>query len=72
MKMLHCLYFWPVTVLFQFRTYSIKAGREGGTLPFVLCDTMGLEEGTKAGLDVNDVTSILKGHMPDGYQVQFT
>lgn len=37
----------------------------------MLCDTMGLEEGTKAGLDVNDIISILKGHMPDGHQVQF-
>lgn len=29
---------------------------------------MGLEEGKGAGLDVDDISSILKGHMPDCYQ----
>uniref|UniRef100_A0A3Q2GKZ6 Interferon-induced protein 44-like n=1 Tax=Cyprinodon variegatus TaxID=28743 RepID=A0A3Q2GKZ6_CYPVA len=28
----------------QFRTYSLKAGREGKPLPIILCDTMGLED----------------------------
>ncbi|XP_029004132.1 interferon-induced protein 44-like [Betta splendens] len=52
----------------QFRTYSIKAGREGKPLPILLCDTMGLEESTGAGLDIDDISSILKGHVPDRYQ----
>ncbi|XP_026200966.1 interferon-induced protein 44-like [Anabas testudineus] len=52
----------------QFRTYSVKAGRAGNPLPIMLCDTMGLEEGTGAGLDVDDIVSILKGHLPDSYQ----
>uniref|UniRef100_A0A671VAG5 Interferon-induced protein 44-like n=1 Tax=Sparus aurata TaxID=8175 RepID=A0A671VAG5_SPAAU len=52
----------------QFRTYSVKAGRGGKPLPLILCDTMGLEEGTGAGLDVDDVISILKGHLPNRYQ----
>ncbi|XP_036375353.1 interferon-induced protein 44-like [Megalops cyprinoides] len=52
----------------QFRTYSIKAGKDGKPLPIILCDTMGLEENTGAGLDVDDITSILKGHVPDRYQ----
>ncbi|XP_029004118.1 interferon-induced protein 44-like [Betta splendens] len=52
----------------QFRTYSLKAGRDGNYLPIVLCDTMGLEESTDAGLHVDDVISILKGHVPDNYQ----
>ncbi|KAK5599522.1 hypothetical protein CRENBAI_019962 [Crenichthys baileyi] len=52
----------------QFRTYSLKAGREGKPLPIVLCDTMGLEDSKGAGLDVDDISSILKGHMPDCYQ----
>ncbi|KAM3876278.1 interferon-induced protein 44-like [Diretmus argenteus] len=52
----------------QFRTYSLKAGREGRTLPIILCDTMGLEESTGAGLDVDDISSILKGHIPNNYQ----
>uniref|UniRef100_A0A3B4WKT2 Interferon-induced protein 44-like n=1 Tax=Seriola lalandi dorsalis TaxID=1841481 RepID=A0A3B4WKT2_SERLL len=52
----------------QFRSYSLKAGREGKPLPIVLCDTMGLEESTGAGLDIDDISSILKGHLPDRYQ----
>ncbi|XP_044056400.1 interferon-induced protein 44-like [Siniperca chuatsi] len=52
----------------QFRTYSLKAGREGKPLPIILCDTMGLEESTGAGLDIDDIGSILKGHLPDRYQ----
>ncbi|XP_044056386.1 interferon-induced protein 44-like isoform X3 [Siniperca chuatsi] len=52
----------------QFRTYSVKAGRGGKPLPIILCDTMGLEENTGAGLDVDDIISILKGHLPDTYQ----
>ncbi|XP_008404805.1 interferon-induced protein 44-like [Poecilia reticulata] len=52
----------------QFRTYSVKAGREGKPLPIILCDTMGLEDSKGAGLDVDDISSILKGHMPDRYQ----
>ncbi|XP_054459159.1 interferon-induced protein 44-like [Anoplopoma fimbria] len=52
----------------QFRTYSLKAGREGKPLPIIFCDTMGLEESTGAGLDIDDISSILKGHLPDQYQ----
>ncbi|XP_042272806.1 interferon-induced protein 44-like isoform X8 [Thunnus maccoyii] len=52
----------------QFRTYSVKSGREGKPLPIILCDTMGLEESTGAGLDIDDISCILKGHLPDRYQ----
>ncbi|XP_074484757.1 interferon-induced protein 44-like [Sebastes fasciatus] len=52
----------------QFRTYSLKAGLEGKPLPIILCDTMGLEESVGAGLDTDDIISILKGHLPDTYQ----
>uniref|UniRef100_A0A8C7LS09 TLDc domain-containing protein n=2 Tax=Oncorhynchus mykiss TaxID=8022 RepID=A0A8C7LS09_ONCMY len=52
----------------QFRTYSVKAGRDGKPLPIILCDTMGMEEATGAGLDVDDIGSILKGHVPDRYR----
>ncbi|XP_034737115.1 interferon-induced protein 44-like [Etheostoma cragini] len=52
----------------KFRTYSVKAGRDGKRLPIILCDTMGLEESTGAGLDIEDINSILKGHLPDCYQ----
>ncbi|KAK1896618.1 Interferon-induced protein 44-like [Dissostichus eleginoides] len=52
----------------QFRTYSVKDGRKGKPLPIIFCDTMGLEESTGAGLDIEDISSILKGHLPDRYQ----
>ncbi|NP_001373755.1 uncharacterized protein isoform X3 [Danio rerio] len=52
----------------QFRTYPINDGREGKPLPFVLCDTMGLEEQSGAGLDIEDISSILQGHIPDRYK----
>lgn len=42
---------------------------DGKRLPLTLCDTMGLEEGLNAGLDIDDFTSILKGHIQDKYQV---
>ncbi|XP_052395582.1 interferon-induced protein 44-like [Carassius gibelio] len=52
----------------QFRTYPVKDGREGKPLPFVLCDTMGLEEQTGAGLDIEDISSILQGRVQDRYK----
>ncbi|XP_073700376.1 interferon-induced protein 44-like [Garra rufa] len=52
----------------QFRTYPVKDGREGKPLPFVLCDTMGLEEQSGAGLDIEDISSILQGHVSDRYK----
>ena len=53
----------------QFRSYSLKAGREGKPLPIILCDTMGLEENAGSGLATDDISNILKGHLPDRYQV---
>ncbi|XP_006808417.1 interferon-induced protein 44-like [Neolamprologus brichardi] len=52
----------------QFRSYSVKDGREGKPLPIILCDTMGLEETKGAGLDIDDLSSILNGHLPERYQ----
>ncbi|XP_058617659.1 interferon-induced protein 44-like [Onychostoma macrolepis] len=52
----------------QFRTYTVNDGRGGKPLPFVLCDTMGLEEQSGAGLDIEDISSILQGHVPDRYK----
>lgn len=52
----------------QFRTYTVNDGRGGKPLPFVLCDTMGLEEQSAAGLDIEDISSILQGHVPDRYK----
>ncbi|KAJ8003749.1 hypothetical protein DPEC_G00151580 [Dallia pectoralis] len=52
----------------QFRTYNVKSGPDRKALPLVLCDTMGLEEEPGSGLDIDDITSILKGHIQDRYQ----
>lgn len=53
----------------QYRTYSIKDGKDGNVLPFVLCDSVGLSE--NKGLCMDDIFYILKGHIPDRYQVSF-
>lgn len=50
----------------QFRVYPIKVNDK--CLPVTLCDSMGLEEGPNAGLDIDDFTNILKGHIQDRYQ----
>nr|XP_055057677.1 interferon-induced protein 44-like [Misgurnus anguillicaudatus] len=52
----------------QFRTYSIKPTSSVTRIPFTLCDTMGLEEGLNAGLDLDDFSNILRGHVQDRYQ----
>ncbi|XP_051022008.1 interferon-induced protein 44-like [Acomys russatus] len=52
----------------QYRIYSIKDGKSGKTLPFMLCDSMGLSEREEAGLCIDDIPHILKGYVPDRYQ----
>ncbi|KAG8507928.1 Interferon-induced protein 44 [Galemys pyrenaicus] len=57
----------PSGITKKYRIYSIKDGKDGNLLPLTLCDSMGLgEEGE--GLCMGDIISILKGHVPDGYQ----
>lgn len=52
----------------QYKVYSIKDEKSEETLPFMLCDSMGLEEGEEAGLCTDDIPHILKGCVPDRYQ----
>ncbi|XP_012642756.1 interferon-induced protein 44-like [Microcebus murinus] len=52
----------------QYRTYSVKDGISGKSLPFMLCDSMGLDETEGEGLCVDDIPPILKGSIPDRYQ----
>ncbi|KAM6217074.1 interferon-induced protein 44-like [Rhynchocyon petersi] len=52
----------------QFRIYSIEDGKDGVMLPFMLCDTMGLDEKEDVGLCMEDIPHILKGSIPDRYQ----
>ncbi|XP_051721897.1 interferon-induced protein 44-like [Ctenopharyngodon idella] len=56
------------SVTTKFRTYPVKDGHERKPLPFVLCDTMGLEEQSGAGLDIEDISSIVQGQVPDRYK----
>ncbi|XP_056915528.1 interferon-induced protein 44-like [Takifugu flavidus] len=56
------------SVTTQYRTYRIMAGKRGQSLPLVLCDTMGLEEMTGAGVDIEDLFNIFRGHIVDRYQ----
>ncbi|KAM8791214.1 interferon-induced protein 44-like isoform 1-T2 [Rhynchonycteris naso] len=53
----------------QYRTYSIRDGKNGNPLPFILCDSMGLSE--EGGLCMEDILYILKGHISDRYQFNF-
>lgn len=64
--------FWILCDSSQFRTYTVNSVRGGCPLPIILCDTMGLEESTGAGLNMDDIISILKGHLPDLYQVELS
>uniref|UniRef100_A0A671QAI7 Interferon-induced protein 44-like n=1 Tax=Sinocyclocheilus anshuiensis TaxID=1608454 RepID=A0A671QAI7_9TELE len=52
----------------NFRPYYIKPSSSVTHVPFILCDTMGLEDGVNTGLDVDDFATILKGHIQDKYQ----
>ncbi|XP_036720283.1 interferon-induced protein 44 isoform X2 [Balaenoptera musculus] len=51
----------------KYRTYFIKDGKDGNTLPFILCDSMGLSE-KEEGLHMDDIPCILEGCVPDRYQ----
>ncbi|XP_062961849.1 interferon-induced protein 44 [Cynocephalus volans] len=51
----------------KYRTYSIKDGKDGSSLPFILCDCLGLSEEDE-GLCMEDIFYIIKGHIPDRYQ----
>lgn len=50
-----------------YRMYSIQDENYGKSLPFTLCDTMGLDEKEGVGLCMDDIPHILKGCVPDRY-----
>ncbi|KAL3875142.1 hypothetical protein ACJMK2_038070 [Sinanodonta woodiana] len=58
----------------KYRMYQVRPSASSKPLPFRLCDTRGLEEAQ--GLDAHEVSFIIGGNMPDGYQfnpsVQFS
>ncbi|XP_072610888.1 interferon-induced protein 44 isoform X3 [Vulpes vulpes] len=51
----------------KYRVYSIKDAGHYNSLPFILCDSMGLGEEDK-GPCMDDIVYILKGHISDRYQ----
>jgi hypothetical protein len=57
--------------IFQYRIYSLNTEKNGKSLPFMLCDSMGLDEVDGVGLCMDDIPHILKGYVPDRYQVRF-
>lgn len=54
----------------QYRIYPIKYGKYGTCLQFSLCDSMGIHEKEGVGLCMEDIPYILKGCVPDRYQVR--
>lgn len=62
--------FTPPPFFVQYRIYSIKDENDGKSLPFMLCDTMGLDEKERLGLCMDDIPHILKGCVPDRYHVR--
>ncbi|MBN3289790.1 IF44L protein, partial [Polypterus senegalus] len=47
----------------------IHDGKGGNLLPYILCDTMGLEgSGIDEGILVEDIFSVIKGHVHDSYE----
>nr|XP_055197385.1 interferon-induced protein 44-like [Nyctereutes procyonoides] len=53
----------------QYRIYPIKYGKYGTCLQFSLCDSMGIHEKEGVGLCMEDIPYILKGCVPDRYQL---
>ncbi|XP_072562536.1 interferon-induced protein 44-like [Paramormyrops kingsleyae] len=51
----------------MYRAYEVKAGRDGPPHAFLLCDTMGVEHIEYGGVNIEDIDSILKGHIHDKY-----
>uniref|UniRef100_A0A8C9QBE1 Interferon induced protein 44 like n=1 Tax=Spermophilus dauricus TaxID=99837 RepID=A0A8C9QBE1_SPEDA len=51
----------------QYRIYPVKDGKDGQYLPFMLCDSMGLDDTDDEGLCVDDIPYIIKGCVPDRY-----
>nr|XP_023695097.1 interferon-induced protein 44-like [Paramormyrops kingsleyae] len=54
----------------KYRAYQVKAGRDGPPLAFLLCDTMGVEHIEYGGVNIEDIDSVLKGHIQDKYTVR--
>ncbi|XP_051788730.1 interferon-induced protein 44-like [Erpetoichthys calabaricus] len=51
------------------RTYPVLHGKGGSERKCMLCDTMGRERNINdEGIDVADIISVIKGHVPDLYE----
>ncbi|KAK3577662.1 hypothetical protein CHS0354_000090 [Potamilus streckersoni] len=50
----------------KYRMYQVRSTASSKPLPFRLCDTRGMEEAQ--GLDASEISFIIDGNVPDGYQ----
>lgn len=50
--------------------YTIRDVKSRDFLPFVICDTMGLEMGLSEGVHPDDIISVLQGQIKTGYKVK--
>lgn len=55
-------------ITFQYNNYQIK-NSENKALPYVFSDIMGLENDDMEGSHPDDIISMLKGHVREGYRV---
>ncbi|XP_045177228.2 interferon-induced protein 44-like [Mercenaria mercenaria] len=54
------------SVTSKYRMYRVRSSQIEKPLKFCMCDTMGLEE--SQGIDIQELTYVLDGNVPDGYQ----
>uniref|UniRef100_A0A8C4SV11 Interferon-induced protein 44-like n=1 Tax=Erpetoichthys calabaricus TaxID=27687 RepID=A0A8C4SV11_ERPCA len=52
----------------KYRSYPVTYGKGGKELPFIFCDTMGMETEQDKGIQLKDLISVIKGHVPQQYK----
>ncbi|XP_041063483.1 interferon-induced protein 44-like isoform X2 [Carcharodon carcharias] len=55
----------------MYSKYSFRE-KDGKCPPLILCDTMGLTEGTDSGIHSDDIFNIIEGRVPNKYQFKAT
>ncbi|XP_038649363.1 interferon-induced protein 44-like [Scyliorhinus canicula] len=56
----------------KYSAYPFREGEGCPSPPLILCDTMGLAEGTDPGIHSDDILNIIEGHVPNKYQFNAT
>ncbi|XP_039591440.1 interferon-induced protein 44-like [Polypterus senegalus] len=52
----------------HYRVYPVTDGKSGRELPFIFCDTMGMETEADKGIQVKELINLIKGHIPQRYK----